>query len=122
MTGDFTASYISLMGLGEILGDDDVTVRSPAPPKRVRGGRRRRMDSLVDPDAEPAAALPAVDTSVRAFADRRSAHDHTARSATPPTGAARADGGRDYLLILNIDMGGQFFFRENLNTAGSGTP
>ena len=27
-----------------------------------------------------------------------------------------------YLLILNIDMGGQFFFRENLNTAGSGTP
>jgi hypothetical protein len=27
-----------------------------------------------------------------------------------------------YLLILNIDMGGQFFFRENLNTAGSATP
>ena len=27
-----------------------------------------------------------------------------------------------YLLILNIDMGGQFFFRENLNSAGSATP
>ena len=26
------------------------------------------------------------------------------------------------LLIMNIDMGGQFFFRENLNTAGSATP
>ena len=32
MTGDFTASYLSLMGLGEILGDDVVTDR-PAPPK-----------------------------------------------------------------------------------------
>ena len=30
MTGDFTASYISLMGLGEILGDDVVSITTPA--------------------------------------------------------------------------------------------
>ncbi len=33
MTGDFTASYLSLMGLGEILSDADVTY-TPAPPKQ----------------------------------------------------------------------------------------
>ena len=46
-----------------------------------------------------------------------------ARSATPPTRASpELTADEIYLLILNIDMGGQFFFRENLNTAGSGTP
>ena len=46
MTGDFTASYISLMGLGEILGDDVVSItgdRRPADGYVV--GRRRRTDS-----------------------------------------------------------------------------
>ncbi len=55
-TGDFTASYLSLMGLGEILSDADVTY-SPAPPKQyVAAGSA--LNSLVDRDAEPDAALP----------------------------------------------------------------
>ncbi len=64
---------------------------------------------------------PVVDANVRAFPDRSStggAITHAAATSALPE--LTAD--EYYLLILNIDMGGQFFFRENLNTAGSATP
>jgi hypothetical protein len=117
-TGDFTASYLSLMGLGEILSDADVTY-IPAPPKQyVEAGSA--MNSLVVADAEPDAALPVGQHQrSRLCGSQRD----TARSATPPTRAiAELTADEMYLLILNIDMGGQFFFRENLNSAGSATP
>ena len=113
----FTASYLSLMGLGEILSDADVTY-DPAPPKQyVEAGSA--MNSLVVKMLNPVQRFP-VDTSVRAFADRSVSGGAVSHAAQ--VGAAELTADEHYLLILNIDMGGQFFFRENLNTAGSGTP
>jgi len=109
-TGDFTASYLSLMGLGEILSDADVTY-IPAPPKQyVEAGSA--MNSLVVQMLNPMQRFPSVNTSVRAFADRsvtNGALSHAVDKGYPELTADEM-----YLLILNIDMGGQFFFRENL--------
>ncbi len=117
-TGDFTASYLSLMGLGEILSDADVTYM-PAPPKQYVEPASA-MNSLVIQMLNPMQRYPVVDANVRAFSDRSStggAITHAAKVGAPEL---TADEYR--LLIMNIDMGGQFFFRENLNTAGSATP
>ena len=116
-TADFTASYLSLMGLGEFLSDADVTY-DPAPPKQyVEAGSA--MNSLVVQMMNPVQRFPAS-TSVRAFADRSSTGGAISHAAAKGFPELTAD--EHYLLILNIDMGGQFFFRENLNTAGSATP
>jgi len=114
-TGDFTASYLSLMGLGEILSDADVTY-IPAPPKQyVEAGSA--MNSLVVKMMNPMQRFPTVNNSVRAFPAMNGAISHAAAK-----GYAELTADEMYLLILNIDMGGQFFFRENLNSAGSATP
>jgi hypothetical protein len=66
-----------------------------------------------------------VDAATRAFPDRTfNGMQITAGkiSHAAEVGSAELTADEMYLLILNIDMGGQFFFRENLNTAGSGTP
>jgi hypothetical protein len=114
-TGDFTASYLSLMGLGEILSDADVTY-DPAPPKQYVEPASA-MNSLVVKMMNPVQRFPSVNTSVRAFADRSSTNGAISHAADKGFPELTAD--EHYLLILNIDMGGQFFFRENLNTAGT---
>ena len=88
-TGDFTASYLSLMGLGEILSDADVTY-IPAPPKQYVEPASA-MNSLVVKMMNPVQRFP-VSTSVRAFADRsmtNGAHQPRRRQ-----GLSRAHGGR----------------------------
>ena len=40
MTGDYTASYLSLLGLGEILGDDVVSITGTPPNYVVPAARR----------------------------------------------------------------------------------
>jgi hypothetical protein len=117
-TGDFTASYLSLMGLGEILSDADVTYM-PAPPKQYVEPASA-MNSLVIKMLNPMQRYPVVDANVRAFADRSSTGGAVTHAAGVGAPELTADEYR--LLIMNIDMGGQFFFRENLNTAGSATP
>ena len=117
-TGDFTASYITLMGLGEIIGDDSVTY-SPAPPPSYVSPASAR-DSLVVQMLNPVQRFPSVNTAVRAFTDRGMTNGAISHAAD--VGAPELTADETYLLILNIDMGGQFFFRENLNTAGSSTP
>ena len=70
------------------------------------------MNSLVVKMMNPVQRFPSVDTSVRAFsvADTTTgAISHAAARGYPELTADE-----HYLLILNIDMGGQFFFRENL--------
>ena len=115
-TGDFTASYLSLMGLGEILSDADVTYIAGAAQAVRRAGLGDEQPRR--PDAEPDAALPGGQHQRPRLRGPQRAP--TARSATPPTRAIpELTADEFYLLILNIDMGGQFFFRENLNTAGS---
>ena len=116
-TADFTASYLSLMGLGEILSDADVTY-TPAPPKQYVEAASA-MNSLVVQMLNPVQRYP-LNTSVRAFADRSSTAG--AISHAVQVGGTELTADEHYLLTLNIDMGGQFFFRENLNTAGSATP
>ena len=59
MTGDFTASYISLMGLGEILSDADVTF-DPAPPKQYVEPASA-LNSLVIQMLNPMQRYPEVD-------------------------------------------------------------
>ncbi|HEY7373558.1 MAG TPA: hypothetical protein VIF57_15465 [Polyangia bacterium] len=126
-TGDFTASYISLMGLGEIIGDADVTY-SPAPPKQYVAAPSAR-DSLVVQMLNPVQRFP-LSSSVRAFTDQalrdmitHGAISHAADLTTRGmAGAQELTADEHYLLILNIDMGGQYFFRENLDEAGAATP
>jgi hypothetical protein len=117
-TGDFTASYISLMGLGEIIGDADVTY-SPAPPKEYVAPASAR-DSLVVQMLNPVQRFPSVNATVRAFADRSVTGGALSHAAQ--VGGQELTADEHYLLILNIDMGGQYFFRENLDEAGAATP
>jgi hypothetical protein len=119
-SGDFTASYLTLMGLGEMIGDTDVTYTPAPPPSYVEAPSA--MDSLVVRMLNPVQRYPQVDTSVRAFPDRTFKNmplTHGAISHAADKGFPELTADEIYLLTLNIDMGGQFFFRENLNTAGT---
>jgi len=115
------------MGLGEIIGDADVTY-TPAPPKPYVAAPSAR-DSLVVHMLNPVQRFP-LDATVRAFPDRTFKGDtitggkisHAADLTARGMAAQELTADEHYLLILNIDMGGQYFFRENLNEAGSATP
>jgi hypothetical protein len=110
MTGDFTASYLSLMGLGEILGEDMVMISGDYNQYGyVQAGSAK--DSDVIQRLNPPQRFPSVDMNTRAF----SPQVVQALGPTDHTNMLTAD--QDYLLILNIDMGGQFFFRENKEEA-----
>ena len=117
-TGDFTASYLSLMGLGEILSDADVTY-TPGAAEGVRGGGLG-AEQPRGADAEPDAALPGDQPPRPRFLGPQ--RDQRSDQPRRRQGLPELTADEKYLLNLNIDMGGQFFFRENLNTAGSGTP
>jgi hypothetical protein len=110
MTSDFTSSYLSLMGLGEILGDDVVSITG-TPPNYVQAASAETSSliTLLNPPQQ----FPAVDTTVRLVP-----------GATPhpvDVGGTELTPAEYYLLGLNIDMGGQYFFRENLDEAGAAT-
>ncbi|HEY0714190.1 MAG TPA: hypothetical protein VGF45_16025, partial [Polyangia bacterium] len=103
---DYPASYVSLIGLGMELGENRVTITTadgqPLPSYVTPGSARRSrlMEKL-----NPPQRFPSIDMNVRAFAGVA----HPADVA--PDLALTAD--EYYLLILNLDMGAQFFFREN---------
>jgi Hydrazine synthase alpha subunit middle domain len=108
MTGDFTTSYLSLMGLGEILGDDVVQITG-TPPNYVVAAAAE-ASTLMTQYLNPPQRYPTVDMNTR---------------LTTVTPHLIAQGQKDmtadeyYLLGLNIDMGGEYFFRENLDEAGA---
>jgi len=102
MTGDFTASYLSIMGLGEILGEDVVTITGGEPFDFAQAGNA--AGSKVIAKLNPPQRFPAVDTTVRRFNSAAHPVDVGGTELTPD---------EYYLLGLNIDMGGQFFSREN---------
>lgn len=111
MGGDFTASYISLMGLGEMLGEDvvEITELHPGdyqPNGYVAAGSAK--DSKVIQMLNPMQRFPSVDTNVRAFG-----------ATVHPTevGGQGMTADELYRLILSIDMGGQYFSRENKTEA-----
>jgi hypothetical protein len=122
MTGDFTASYLSLMGLGEILGDDVVQITGTPPNYVVAAAAEASplMYLLNPPQRYP------VDTTTRAFGSAAFTMNvggtTTSYSGTPhlvDVGQADMTPDEYYLLELNIDMGGEYFFRENLDEAGT---
>jgi hypothetical protein len=108
MTGDFTASYLSLMGLGEILGDDVVQITG-TPPNYVVAAAAE-ASTLMTQYLNPPQRYP-VDMNTRLMP-----------GVTPhllEQGQADMTADEYYLLELNIDMGGEYFFRENLDEAGT---
>jgi hypothetical protein len=117
MTSDFTASYLSLMGLGEIISDAEVMF-DPPPTQYVEPASAK--DSLLIQMLNPPQRFPTADPSIRAFADRSVTGGAITHAAQ--VGGPELTPDEYYLLILNIDMGAQFFFRENLDSAGTATP
>ena len=108
MTGDFTASYISLMGLGEILGDDVVQITGKTPD--YVNAAAAETSKLFTEHLNPPQRYP-LDTNTR-LVPGLAVHpvDVGGTELTPD---------EYYLLELNIDMGAQYFFRENLDEAGA---
>ena len=113
MTGDYTTSYIAIMGLGEILGDDAVTITGTpgltgvVPPDYVKPAAAAR--SNIVKMLNPPQRFPTVDMNNRAFTG-----DALATAFAPAHTGVQLTADEYYLLLLNIDMGGQFYFRENL--------
>ena len=86
MTGAYTASYISLMGLGEILGDDVVKItRRRTPSYGYVPPRRRRTDSKIIQMLNPPQRFPAVDMNTRLTVRRR--RRTSTRTGPPRVGA-----------------------------------
>jgi hypothetical protein len=109
MTGAYTASYISVMGLGEILGDDVVKITGDYNQYGyVSPGSAK--DSKIIQMLNPTQRFPAIDPTVRAFntAPHMTEVGHPEWELTPE---------EQYRFILNIDMGGQYYFRENKDSA-----
>jgi hypothetical protein len=106
MTSDFTASYLSLMGLGEILGEDVVQITGDYVGRYGYVVAGSAKDSAVVQKLNPPQQFPSQDESVR--------YDPTAAIHPLDAGAAAALSPDEYYrLILSIDMGGQFYSREN---------
>jgi len=107
MTGAYTASYISVMGLGEILGDHEVNITGAGYAQYGYVSAGSAKDSAIIKKLTPPQRFPTVDMNVRAFPGP----SHAA------AGYQELTADEFYRLILNIDMGGQFYFRENKDTA-----
>ena len=129
MTGDYTASYLSLMGLGEILGDDVVSITTPAGEDGLQslfgtsGNYVTAAAAATSPLMwllNPPQRYP-VDTATRAFGAQQLGSTTYTFSGNPhlvDEGQTDMTPDEYYLLQLNIDMGAQYFFRENLDEAG----
>jgi hypothetical protein len=109
MTGAYSQSYISVMGLGEIIGDHDVTVTGAGYAQYGYVTAGSAKDSSLIKMLNPPQQFPAVDATVRAFGASTHLLDVGSTAELTPE--------EYYRFILNIDMGGQFYFRENRDSA-----
>ncbi len=98
---EFSASYISVAGLGMELGENVVEVLGEYKEFMTPGSAK---DSLLVKKLNPPQRFPEANPQVRAFPGPSHPADVGGQDLTPD---------EYYRLILNIDMGGQFFFREN---------
>jgi hypothetical protein len=97
----FPASYVSLVGLGMELGENSVTITGDYKP-HIAPGEAAKSDVIQK--LNPPKRFPTIDPNVRAFPGPNHPADVGGTELTPD---------EYYLLILNIDMGAQFYFREN---------
>lgn len=106
---DYPASYVSLIGLEMEFGENTVDIVPGGAPMRsyVTSGQART--SAVIKKLNPPQRFPSIDETVRAFPGAAHPAELGEAALTPD---------EIYLLILNIDMGAQFFFRENKPSAG----
>jgi hypothetical protein len=102
MQYSFPASYVSLIGLGMELGENTVTIAGDYR-TYITPGSAAKSDLIQR--LNPPQRFPTVDTNVRAFSGMPV---HPA-----DVGGTPLTPDEYYLLILNIDMGGQYYFREN---------
>jgi hypothetical protein len=126
MTGDFTASYLSIVGLGEILGEN-VTMTTGVPFEF--GKPANAAGSCLTQLLNPPQRFPDVNLSVRRWtggeeplcgdflknADGSKRTDYIGK-----VHVADLTPDEYYLLGLSLDMGGQFFSRENKDEPMSG--
>ena len=98
---DFPASYISLVGLGMELGENNVTITGDYKPF-IEPGSAAKSDVIKKLNQPQRFA--AVDNATRAFPGKSHPADVGGQELTPD---------EYYLMILNIDMGAQYYFREN---------
>ena len=98
---EFPASYISVAGLGMELGDNVVTITGDYK-EHMKPGEARA--SGIIKKLNPPQRFPDVNPLVRAFDKPHHPADVGGTELTPD---------EYYRLLLNIDMGGQYFFREN---------
>ncbi len=111
MTGAYSQSYISVMGLGEIIGDHDVTITGDGYAQYGYVSAGSAKDSKLIKMLNPPQQFPAVDPAVRAFGASTHLLDVGSTAELTPE--------EYYRFILNIDLGGQFYFRENRDSAQS---
>jgi Hydrazine synthase alpha subunit middle domain len=110
---DFPASYISLLGLEMEFGENDVTIAvagGGTMPSYVTPGSAK--GSLLVKKLNPPQRFKALNTAVRAF---------PGASHPADVGGTELTADEYYRIILNIDMGAQFFFRENKSGARAPT-
>jgi hypothetical protein len=110
MTGAYSQSYLSIMGLGEIVGDHDVTVTGDGYAQYGYVSAGSAKDSKIIKMLNPPQQFP-LDGTVRAFGASTHLKDVGSTAELTPD--------EYYRLILNIDLGGQFYFRENRDSAAS---
>jgi hydrazine synthase alpha subunit-like protein len=107
MSGGYSASYISIFGLGEMLGEDNVMITPPMPGDFKNGLAADAAHSPVIMKVNPIQQFPTPNPSVHRYDTK----------PHPTTGNVPLTPGEYYLLGLSIDMGGQFFSRENKDEA-----
>jgi len=107
MSGDYTASYISIFGLGEMLGEDNVMITPPMPGDFKNGLAANAAGSPVIQKVNPVQQFPTPNPAVHRYDT----------APHPTTGDVPLTPAEYYLLGLSIDMGGQYFSRENKEEA-----
>jgi hypothetical protein len=114
MTADFSVSYISMFGLGELAGETVMVTAGELPcgSTSTRGGcalAANAKESPVITRLNPPQRFPSINLGSR-FKAGMPIHP-------VDVGGQELTADEYYLLILNIDAGGQFFFRENKDGA-----
>src|SRR5262249_35178511 len=102
MGAGYPASYVSLLGVGMELERDVVMITGDYR-SYVDPGVARNSDVIKR--LNPPQRFPTVDAAVRAYPSAIHPLDVGGLELTPD---------EYYRLILNIDMGAQFYFRENI--------
>jgi len=124
MSGNFSKSYISVFGLGEMIGEHMVTYDPPTATLSYASPANAAGSEIIQ-RLNPPQRFPAIDTSVRRYpgSNAYSVMDPATKQIKDfkgtihgaDMGAAELTPDEYYILGLSIDMGGQFFSRENLD-------